>query len=219
MRAMKHIPVDRSAGEQAYGHALEALRRGEIIGVFPEATISESFTLKSFKTGAARLAADAGVPLLPMALWGTSGCGPKGARATSAVATPRHDAGRRADPAGPGRAVGALSQRLRARVQNCWRTRSAPIGPPLGPGRPLVAARHLGGTHPRRRGGGNGLSPTAAPGGSGQRCARRPSSGKRPSSGQRYGVGQFSGQHQFARLAAARSAARTGAAGAAYSVG
>ncbi|MFJ5266111.1 lysophospholipid acyltransferase family protein [Streptomyces sp. NPDC088387] len=78
MRGMKHIPVDRKQGETAYAHALESLRSGEIIGVFPEATISESFTLKSFKTGAARLAQDAGVPLIPMAVWGTQRLWTKG---------------------------------------------------------------------------------------------------------------------------------------------
>lgn len=78
MRAMKHIPVDRSQGEQAYSHALGALRSGEIIGVFPEATISRSFTLKDFKSGAARLAQEARVPLVPMALWGTQRLWTKG---------------------------------------------------------------------------------------------------------------------------------------------
>src|SRR5437660_1391649 len=78
MRGMKHIPVDRKQGETAYQHALQSLRRGEIIGVFPEATISQSFTLKSFKSGAARLAMEAGVPLLPMALWGTQRLWTKG---------------------------------------------------------------------------------------------------------------------------------------------
>lgn len=78
MRAMKHIPVDRSRGENAYAHALKALRSGEIIGVFPEATISRSFTLKDFKSGAARLAQEARVPLVPMALWGTQRLWTKG---------------------------------------------------------------------------------------------------------------------------------------------
>ncbi|MYS74217.1 1-acyl-sn-glycerol-3-phosphate acyltransferase, partial [Streptomyces sp. SID5926] len=44
MRGMKHIPVDRKQGEAAYAHALDSLKSGEIVGVFPEATISESFT-------------------------------------------------------------------------------------------------------------------------------------------------------------------------------
>ncbi|MER6917184.1 lysophospholipid acyltransferase family protein [Streptomyces sp. NPDC000594] len=78
MRGMKHIPVDRKQGEAAYKHALESLRAGEIVGVFPEATISESFTLKSFKSGAARLAQEAGVPLIPVALWGTQRLWTKG---------------------------------------------------------------------------------------------------------------------------------------------
>jgi 1-acyl-sn-glycerol-3-phosphate acyltransferase len=71
MRGMHHIPVDRSAGMQSYRAALKALRAGEIVGIFPEATISRSFELKEFKTGAVRMAAAAGVPLLPTVIWGS----------------------------------------------------------------------------------------------------------------------------------------------------
>lgn len=72
MRGMKHIPVDRvGAAAESYQLAVEALRRGEIVGVFPEATISQSFELKQFKTGAARMAMEAGVPLLPVVIWGS----------------------------------------------------------------------------------------------------------------------------------------------------
>jgi 1-acyl-sn-glycerol-3-phosphate acyltransferase len=71
MRGMKHIPVDRSAGAGSYRTAVAACRRGEIVGVFPEATISQSFDLKEFKTGAARMAMEAGVPLLPTVIWGS----------------------------------------------------------------------------------------------------------------------------------------------------
>jgi 1-acyl-sn-glycerol-3-phosphate acyltransferase len=70
MRGMHHIPVDRSAGAVAFDNAVAALKAGEIVGVFPEATISRSFTLKAFKSGAARMAMAADVPLIPMALWG-----------------------------------------------------------------------------------------------------------------------------------------------------
>lgn len=70
MRNMKHIPVDMKAGASAYAAAVAALRSGELIGVFPEAGVSASFTIRDFKTGAVRLAAEAGVPLIPLALWG-----------------------------------------------------------------------------------------------------------------------------------------------------
>lgn len=64
------IPVDRRAGAGAYSAAVEALRRGELVGVYPEATISRSFELKDFKTGAARMALESGVPIIPLIVWG-----------------------------------------------------------------------------------------------------------------------------------------------------
>ncbi|MGV8852685.1 MAG: lysophospholipid acyltransferase family protein [Rhodoglobus sp.] len=70
MRNMKHIPVDMKAGASAYTAAVTALKSGELIGVFPEAGVSASFTIRDFKTGAVRLAAEAGVPLIPLAVWG-----------------------------------------------------------------------------------------------------------------------------------------------------
>ena len=78
MRGMHHIPVDRNAGKAAYDLAVDALRGGEVVGVFPEATISRSFTVKGCKSGAARMAAEAGVPLIPMAVWGTQRLWTKG---------------------------------------------------------------------------------------------------------------------------------------------
>jgi 1-acyl-sn-glycerol-3-phosphate acyltransferase len=64
------IPVDREAGAGAYTVAVERLRGGEIVGVYPEATISRSFELKEFKSGAARMATDADVPIIPLIVWG-----------------------------------------------------------------------------------------------------------------------------------------------------
>ncbi|QLQ37457.1 lysophospholipid acyltransferase family protein [Micromonospora robiginosa] len=78
MRGMKHIPVNRAAGAGSYAAAVGALRRGEVVGVFPEATISRSFTVKDLKNGAARMAQEAAVPLLPVALWGTQRLWTKG---------------------------------------------------------------------------------------------------------------------------------------------
>ncbi|RXZ50310.1 1-acyl-sn-glycerol-3-phosphate acyltransferase [Agromyces fucosus] len=70
LRSMKHIPVDMKAGAAAYAKAVSALRDGELLGVFPEAGVSASFTVRELKTGAARLAAEAGVPIIPVAVWG-----------------------------------------------------------------------------------------------------------------------------------------------------
>jgi 1-acyl-sn-glycerol-3-phosphate acyltransferase len=70
MRAMQHIPVDRKAGAAAFESAVRALKDGQVVGVFPEATISSSFTVKELKAGAARMAVDAGVPIIPAAVWG-----------------------------------------------------------------------------------------------------------------------------------------------------
>src|SRR5215203_2652273 len=70
MRAMQHIPVDRKAGAAAFESAVRALKDGEVVGVFPEATISSSFRVKELKAGAARMAIDAGVPVIPAAVWG-----------------------------------------------------------------------------------------------------------------------------------------------------
>jgi 1-acyl-sn-glycerol-3-phosphate acyltransferase len=71
MRSMHHISVDRAQGQQSYDDAVEYLRNGEVVGVFPEATISRSFLIKELKTGAVRMAAEADVPLIPVILWGT----------------------------------------------------------------------------------------------------------------------------------------------------
>ncbi len=71
MRSLHHIEVDRGAGIASMEQALAYLKAGEAVGIFPEATISRSFELKEFKTGAVRIAADAGVPLVPVILWGT----------------------------------------------------------------------------------------------------------------------------------------------------
>ena len=70
MRGMHHIPVDRDAGASAYDAAVAALQSGELVGVFPESTISRAFVPRTLKTGAARMALAAGVPLLPVIVWG-----------------------------------------------------------------------------------------------------------------------------------------------------
>ncbi|QNS07728.1 lysophospholipid acyltransferase family protein [Streptomyces xanthii] len=150
MRSMKHIPVDRSQGEHAFQHALASLRSGEVVGVFPEATISQSFTLKSFKTGAVRLAQEAGVPLIPMALWGTQRIWTKGRprnfkrqhipvtiRVGEAIEAPKDQY------------AGAITRRLRDRVQELLEAaqRAYPVRP-KGADDTWWMPAHLGGTAP-----------------------------------------------------------------------
>jgi 1-acyl-sn-glycerol-3-phosphate acyltransferase len=80
MRSFHHISVDREAGQQSLEVAADRLRAGELVGIFPEATLSRSFLIKELKTGAVRLAADAGVPLIPVVLFGTQRILTKGRR-------------------------------------------------------------------------------------------------------------------------------------------
>lgn len=78
MRALKHIPVDRGAGADSYKAAVDFLKRGELVGVYPEATISRSFEIKEFKSGAACMAIEAGVPIVPVVIWGAQRVWTKG---------------------------------------------------------------------------------------------------------------------------------------------
>lgn len=71
MRGMRHISVDRKNGAPSFVEALKYLRSGEIIGIFPEATISRSFELKEMKNGVTRLAIDSAAPVLPTIIWGS----------------------------------------------------------------------------------------------------------------------------------------------------
>ncbi len=78
MRSLRHIPVDRQRGAASYEAAVRNLKDGELVGVYPEATISRSFEIKDFKTGAARMAVEAGVPIVPHIVWGAQRIWTKG---------------------------------------------------------------------------------------------------------------------------------------------
>jgi len=71
MRSFHHIAIDRSSGQGGMDEAKRYLDSGELVGIFPEGTISQSFELQPLKTGAVRIAASSGVPLIPVVLWGT----------------------------------------------------------------------------------------------------------------------------------------------------
>jgi len=80
MRGMHHINVDRSNGSASFVTALRALKAGEIIGIFPEGTVSTSFEIKELKSGAVRLAMGAGVPIIPTIVWGSQRIWTKGVK-------------------------------------------------------------------------------------------------------------------------------------------
>lgn len=71
MRSFHHIALDRASGRAGLDKARAYLDAGELVGIFPEGTISRSFLIQPLKTGAARIAIDAQVPLVPVVLWGT----------------------------------------------------------------------------------------------------------------------------------------------------
>jgi len=78
MRRLRHIPVNRQEGVASYEAAVRMLQDGELVGVYPEATISRSFEIKEFKTGAARMAVEAAVPIVPVIVWGAQRIWTKG---------------------------------------------------------------------------------------------------------------------------------------------
>jgi 1-acyl-sn-glycerol-3-phosphate acyltransferase len=73
LRAAHQIPVLRGSADAAgaLGAAVDALRRGECVSVFPEGTISLDLEPMRGKSGTARLAQHTGVPVVPVGLWGT----------------------------------------------------------------------------------------------------------------------------------------------------
>jgi 1-acyl-sn-glycerol-3-phosphate acyltransferase len=117
MRAMHHIPVDRSRGASAYRRGLALLDAEQVVGVFPEATISRSWLLKPFRRGAAGLALHRDAPLVPVVVWGGHRIytvdGHRSLRrrvpVTIVVGEPLR--------ARPGETVDGLSQRLRASME------------------------------------------------------------------------------------------------------
>ena len=74
LEGTRQIRVERGSGSTApVDQALAALRDGQVVVVYPEATITrnEDFSPMQAKTGIARLALASEVPVLPFATWGT----------------------------------------------------------------------------------------------------------------------------------------------------
>lgn len=75
------VPIDRSGGraaEAAINTALGILARGELLGIYPEGTRSPDGKLYRGRTGMARMAIEAGVPVVPVAMIGTYEIQPTG---------------------------------------------------------------------------------------------------------------------------------------------
>ncbi|HVV10194.1 lysophospholipid acyltransferase family protein [Amycolatopsis sp.] len=77
------IPIDRSGGtaaQAALDTAIRLLREGSLLGIYPEGTRSPDGRLHKGKTGVARIALEAGVPVVPVAMIGTDKVNPIGSK-------------------------------------------------------------------------------------------------------------------------------------------
>ncbi len=75
------VPIDRSGGRASEGAitaGLKILRSGELFGIYPEGTRSHDGQLYRGKTGVARMALEAKVPVIPLAVIGTDVVAPPG---------------------------------------------------------------------------------------------------------------------------------------------
>ena len=74
LRGAKQIPVYRESADaaQAFSAAVAAVRGGECVAIYPEATLTRDPELWPMvgKTGAARVALETGAPVIPVAQWG-----------------------------------------------------------------------------------------------------------------------------------------------------
>jgi 1-acyl-sn-glycerol-3-phosphate acyltransferase len=82
-RGIGQVPIDRSGGkasEAALRAALKILGRGDLLGIYPEGTRSPDGRLYRGKTGVARMALEAEVPVIPVAMIDTEKMQPPGRR-------------------------------------------------------------------------------------------------------------------------------------------
>ena len=80
---MGQIPMDRSGGTAAQASldtGVRLLREGNLLGIYPEGTRSPDGRLYKGKTGIARMALEAGVPIIPVAMFGTDVANPIGSK-------------------------------------------------------------------------------------------------------------------------------------------
>jgi 1-acyl-sn-glycerol-3-phosphate acyltransferase len=69
LTAAGHIKVERENGRAAFDQAVQRLKSGKTIGIFPEGSLSpRDGGICRLKTGTVRLALEAGVPIIPVGI-------------------------------------------------------------------------------------------------------------------------------------------------------
>jgi 1-acyl-sn-glycerol-3-phosphate acyltransferase len=80
LRTFKQIPIRRGVGDSgALDEAVTTVRSGTVAGIFPEGTVnpdSDGPMLRG-RTGVARIALEAGAPVIPVGIWGTQARWPR----------------------------------------------------------------------------------------------------------------------------------------------
>lgn len=82
-RMTNQLPMDRSGGAASavsLGAGMDVLHNGGLLGIYPEGTRSPDARLYRGKVGVAKLALEAGVPVIPVAMIGTDKVQPIGKR-------------------------------------------------------------------------------------------------------------------------------------------
>jgi 1-acyl-sn-glycerol-3-phosphate acyltransferase len=150
MRGMGHISVDRGGDTGvAMREVAAALDGGDLVGMFPEGTISRSFLPLQGRPGAARMAMTAGVPLIPGAVWGSQRIFTKGRSFTPSPGTAVLVSFGPAIDYAPDEDAGAVHERLMTSIREQVEHLQL-IYPqdPMGPDDRWWLPAHLGGTAP-----------------------------------------------------------------------
>ncbi|MDK8831814.1 lysophospholipid acyltransferase family protein [Corynebacterium striatum] len=132
LNMMGHVPVDRIDGGESIRRGIELAKAGELVGVFAEGTISRSFEIRSMRSGAARIAYEAGVPVIPMVVFGSQRIWTKGQKKNLGRSnTPLLI--RALEPFTPTGDVEAdtaeIRRRMQAGVEGLWKDYEAEFGP------------------------------------------------------------------------------------------
>jgi len=119
-RGTRTIPVapDGSDSIRALRSALRALRAGELVGVFPEGRVFTDAKPGPLHPGAALLAVQSGVPVIPMFIRGSSDAWPHHKRYPTPAPVSVH-VGNAIDP--PGRKGREAVDDMVRRIENAWR--------------------------------------------------------------------------------------------------